>query len=162
MFDPYPNPMPITFGRLQAGNWPAAAPSRAVLEGVLGLLPNKTKEQVMDGLRQALQPIGAENFELTFMYRHDSSVVDPSHEFPRAILAAAGKAGHPLTVSAMTASCDAWLYNNQLGIPTVVYGAGTLKVAHSKDEQIAMRDVADAAEVLAVLAQDLCGTKGRG
>jgi len=46
LFDPYPNPMPITFGRLQAGNWPAAAPSRAVLEGVLGLLPNKTKEEI--------------------------------------------------------------------------------------------------------------------
>jgi acetylornithine deacetylase/succinyl-diaminopimelate desuccinylase len=48
----------------------------------------------------------------------------------------------------MTASCDAWFYNNILGIPTVVYGPGTLKVAHSKDEHIRMEDIATAAEVL--------------
>jgi acetylornithine deacetylase len=159
LFDPYPNPMPITFGKLQAGNWPAAAPSRAVIEGVLGLLPNKTKEQVMTGMRDALLPLGAENFELSFMYRHDSSVVDPEHELPQHILAAGKKAGHPLEVSAMTASCDAWFYNNQLGIPTVVYGAGTLKVAHSKDEQIALKDIANAGEVLTTLVQDYCGAK---
>lgn len=160
LFDPYPNPMPITFGKLHAGNWPAAAPSRAVIEGVLGLLPNKTKEQVMKGMREALIAGGeylAGNFDLGFMYRHDSSVVDPKHEFPQAVLAAAKRAGHPLEVSAMTASCDAWFYNNQLGIPTVVYGAGTLKVAHSKDEQIALADIARAAEVLCALAQDFCG-----
>ncbi len=161
LFDPYPNPMPITFGKLNAGNWPAAAPSRAVLEGVLGLLPNKTKEQVIAGMRQALEPLGTSNFELSFMYRHDSSVVDPKHELPQTLLAAAGKAGHPLTVSAMTASCDAWFYNNQLGIPTVVYGPGTLKVAHSKDEQIAMQDIANAAEVLIAFTKDYCNESTR-
>ena len=157
LFDPYPNPMPITFGKLQAGNWPAAAPSRAELEGVLGLLPNKTKEQVVEGMRQALEPLGASNFELSFMYRHDSSVVDPNHPLPQALLAAAGQAGHPLTVSAMTASCDAWFYNNQLGIPTVVFGPGTLKVAHSKDEQIAMSEIAAAAEILTTFVKNYSG-----
>ena len=157
LFDPYPNPMPITFGKLQAGNWPAAAPSRAELEGVLGLLPNKTKEQVVEGMRQALEPLGASNFELSFMYRHDSSVVDPNHTLPQALLAAAGQAGHPLTVSAMTASCDAWFYNNQLGIPTVVFGPGTLKVAHSKDEQIAMSEIAAAAEILTTFVKNYSG-----
>ena len=161
LFDPYPNPMPITFGELQAGNWPAAAPSRAVLEGVLGLLPNKTKEQVVAGMRQALAPLGTENFELGFMYRHDSSVVDPNHELPQTLLAAASQAGHPVTVSAMTASCDAWFYNNQLGIPTVVYGPGTLKVAHSKDEQIALQDIANAASVLLTFTQDYCNASTR-
>jgi len=61
-----------------------------------------------------------------------------------------------LTVSGMTASCDAWFYNNQLGIPTVVYGPGTLGVAHSKDEQIALADIGKAAEVLARLILDYC------
>ncbi len=178
LFDPHPNPMPITFGKLNAGNWPAAAPSKAVLEGVLGLLPNKTKEQVADEMRQALTtadaaaqqsqagvggPQGgprralAENLELSFMYRHDSSVLDPGHELPQSILKAAKEAGTELTVSGMTASCDAWFYNNHLGIPTVVYGPGTLGVAHSKDEQIALDDIGRAAEVLARLILNYCG-----
>ncbi len=156
LFDPFPNPMPITFGKLNAGNWPAAAPSRAVLEGVLGLLPNKTKEQVMAGMQKALAPLGAGAFELSFMYRHDSSIVDPQHELPQRLLAAGKKAGHPLEISAMTASCDAWFYNNQLAIPTVVYGPGTLKVAHSKDEQIPLQEIAHAAENLTAFIQDYC------
>ncbi|MCC7517952.1 MAG: M20/M25/M40 family metallo-hydrolase [Verrucomicrobiae bacterium] len=160
LFDPHPNPMPITFGRLEAGNWPAAAPSRATMEGVLGLLPNTTKEQVMDGMRAALDRAadGALKgcYALTFMYRHDSSVVTPAHPFPRALLDAAEAAGAPLEVGAMTASCDAWFYNNQLGIPTVVLGAGTLKVAHSKEEQIPLASVAATARTLAAFAQQFC------
>jgi acetylornithine deacetylase len=160
LFDPYPNPMPITFGKLEAGNWPAAAPSRAVLEGVLGLLPNRTKEQVCAEMHRALLHGGDElfthNFELGFMYRHDSSVIDPGHALPQAILASAQQAGVPLAVDAMTASCDAWFYNNQLGIPTVVYGAGTLKVAHSKEEQLALKDLADAAVLLGTFVQNYC------
>jgi acetylornithine deacetylase len=151
LFDPYPNPMPITFGILQAGNWPAAAPSQAILEGVLGLLPNKSKEQVCAEMRQALLAGGTfaeSDFELTFMYRHDSSVVDPDHDLPQGLLRAATSLAVPLTIAAMTASCDAWFYANQLGIPTVVYGPGTLAVAHSKDEQIALPDIAEAAAVL--------------
>ena len=79
------------------------------------------------------------------------------HAFPQAILAAAKKAEVPLEVSAMTASCDAWFYNNQLKIPTVVYGPGTLKVAHSKDENIPMAEVGKSAALLANLVQDFCG-----
>ncbi len=113
----------------------------------------------MEGMRRALMsdPHIAGNFELSFMYRHDSSVVDPRHPFPQAILAAAKKAEVPLEVSAMTASCDAWFYNNQLKIPTVVYGPGTLKVAHSKDEQIPLADITSAVAVLSNFVQDFCG-----
>jgi len=162
LFDSNPNPMPLTFGRLLAGNWPAATPSRAVLEGVLGLLPNKTKEQVCEEMRQALLKGGddyfATHFELSFMYRHDSSVVDPGHELPRAILKAAERCGVAVKVDGMPASCDAWFYNNQLGIPTVVYGAGTLAAAHSKDERVALDEIRQTAEVLVGFVLDYCGT----
>jgi acetylornithine deacetylase len=161
LFDPHPNPMPITFGRLQAGNWPASAPSRAVLEGVLGLLPNRTKEAVMEEMRAALRggcdEFFARNTAVHFMYRHDSSVLDPSHDFPQTILRAAKAAGTELTVSGMTASCDAWFYNNQLGIPTVVTGPGSLKFAHSREERIGMDEIAAAAETMVAFAADFCG-----
>ena len=49
----------------------------------------------------------------------------------------------------MTASCDSWFYNNQLGIPTVVFGPGSLGFAHSNEEQIRLDDIATAAAVLA-------------
>jgi acetylornithine deacetylase len=160
LFDKYPNPMPLTFGKLEAGNWPAAAPSKAVLEGVLGLLPNKTKEQVCAEIKQAmLTGLGdelANSFSLSFTYRHDSSVLDWAHELPQGMLNAAQKTGIELKVDAMTASCDAWLYNNQLGIPTVVYGPGTLRFAHSKEEQIKMDEIRNAAQLLLTFLCEYC------
>jgi len=162
LFDVYPNPMPLTFGHLEAGNWPASAPSRAVMEGVLGLLPNVTKEQVCAEMKAVLAKGGDEffaaNTALSFMYRHDSSVIDPSSDFTQLLLRASNTVGVPAEIAAMTASCDAWFYNNQLGIPSVVYGPGSLKVAHSKDEQIALDEIAKAAETLVRFILDYCGT----
>jgi acetylornithine deacetylase len=161
LFDPYPNPMPLTFGRLHAGTWPASAPSEAVLEGVLGLLPNRTKEQVCEEIRRSLASSAdeflASHFDLRFLYRHDSSVLDPGHPLPRTILDAGETAGASLRVSGMTASCDAWFYNNVLGIPTVVYGPGALKHAHTKDERISADEIGRAAEVLAHATRKYCG-----
>ena len=48
----------------------------------------------------------------------------------------------------MTASCDAWFYNNQAKIPTVVFGPGSLKYAHSNEEQISLKEILDAANIL--------------
>lgn len=150
LFDAYENPMPITFGRLSAGNWPAAAPNQAVLEGVLGLLPNKTKEDVCREMEEALLKTGMEpeDFKLSFTYRHDCSVADPSGELPQKLLSCTKAVGAESKIDAMTASCDAWLYNNMLEIPTVVFGPGSLSVAHSKNEHIRLVEIETAAETL--------------
>lgn len=150
LFDAYENPMPITFGRLTAGNWPASAPNRATLEGVLGFLPNKTKEEICREMEEALFGAGLnpEDFKLTFTYRHDCSVTDPCGTLPRHLLECCMECGIPSKIDAMTASCDAWLYNNQLKIPTVVFGPGSLSVAHSKNEQIRTAEIGAAAEAI--------------
>jgi acetylornithine deacetylase len=153
LFDQFPNPMPITFGKLAAGDWPATAPARAVVEGVLGFLPNKTRYQVMDEMLQAILDAGdqwlREHFALQFMYRHDAHVLDPGHPLVTALQACCREAGAPGEVSAMTASCDSWFYNNQLRIPTVVFGPGSLRFAHSNEEHIHLADIAAAATTLA-------------
>jgi acetylornithine deacetylase/succinyl-diaminopimelate desuccinylase-like protein len=161
LFDQFANPMPITFGKLTAGDWPATAPARAILEGVLGLLPNKTRYQVMDEMRQALQDGGdewlQEHFSLEFMYRHDAHVVDPGHALVTGLQASCRHAGTGGQVSAMTASCDSWFYNNQLSIPTVVFGPGSLGFAHSNNEQIGLDEMAEAAAILVDFMTNWCG-----
>jgi acetylornithine deacetylase len=161
LFDKFPNPMPVTFGKLHAGDWPATAPARAVVEGVLGLLPNKTRNEVMAEMRGAIEDGGdpwlREHFRLEFMYRHDSHVLEPSHPLVSTLQQSCTAAGVAGEVSAMTASCDSWLYNNQLGIPTVVFGPGSLGYAHSNEEQIRIADVCTAAAILAHMAVQWCG-----
>ena len=160
LFDEFENPMPLTIGQLEAGDWPAQAPQQAVFKGVLGLLPDRTKEQVMEEMRACVTQSGddwlAENFEIDFTYRHDANVIEPDHPLVLALQEAVRAEGRPGDVSAMTASCDAWMYNNQLEIPTVVFGPGSLGVAHSDREQIALEDLLGAAQALVRFASDFC------
>jgi len=152
LFDQFENPAPLTIGQLQAGDWPAQAPQKCVFRGVLGILPDRTKEQVMGEMRDVIGNCGdewlANNFEIDFTYRHDASVIAPDHPLVEALGEAVVAAGREKKVSAMTASCDAWMYNNQLEIPTCWIGPGTLGVAHSDQEQIAVDDVLKGVEIL--------------
>ena len=161
LFDKFPNPMPITFGKLAAGDWPATAPASATVEGVLGLLPNKTRYQVMEEMRQAILEGGDEwlrsHFTLAFMYRHDAHVLDPAHPLVTGLAACCREAGGAGEVSAMTASCDSWFYNNQLGIPTAVFGPGSLGFAHTNEEQIGLDEIAEGAAILLRFLVEWCG-----
>lgn len=154
LFDKYADPMPLTIGQCQAGIWPASVPALAVLKGLIGFLPNKNRHEVQTGLRQALLDEGddwlREHFELTFpMLNNDGNSLPVDHPLVTGLVETAQKYGLPGEVRAMTAACDAWLYNNQVGIPTVVFGPGSILHAHSKEEQIALDDILQAAEILA-------------
>ncbi|MFH1569141.1 MAG: M20/M25/M40 family metallo-hydrolase, partial [Gemmatimonadota bacterium] len=161
LYDAFANPMPITFGTLQAGDWPAMAPNRAVFQGVLGFLPTRAREQVMAEMRQAVRAEGGEwlpdHFEMEFIYRHDCNEVPVDHPLVHALEAAHGGAGRAAPVAAMPASCDAWFYTNLIGVPAVVMGAGSLGVAHSAQEQVPVAEVVAGAEILCRALAAWCG-----
>ena len=165
LFDQFANPMPITFGKLAAGVWPATTPASASVEGVLGLLPNKTHQAVAEEMRQAIHDGGDEwlrdHFMLEFMYRHDAHVLDPGHPLVKGLEACCREAGSSGEVSAMTASCDSWFYNNQLGIPAVVFGPGSLRFAHTNEEQIELDEISEAAAILVRFVAEWCGGANR-
>ena len=165
LFDQFANPMPITFGKLAAGVWPATTPASASVEGVLGLLPNKTHQVVAEEMLQAIRDGGddwlRDHFTLEFMYRHDSHVLDPGHPLVKGLEACCREAGTGGEVTAMTASCDSWFYNNQLRIPTVVFGPGSLRFAHSNEEQIGLDEISEAAVILVRFLAEWCGGANR-
>ncbi len=159
LFDVHDDPMPITFGRITAGAWPASIPAEATVEGVLGFLPNVDHPTVQREMRAALAGRGgwlADHFELTFpMLNNDGYALAPDHPLVTGLVDAARTRGADASVQAMTASCDAWLYNNLAGIPTVVFGAGSLGDAHGSGEKIRTDDVMTAALALRDLVAEL-------
>ena len=159
LFDEFADPMPLTFGMLTAGNWPASVPSVAELKGVLGFLPNHCRHQVQEEMRQTLCSQSDEwlrdHFELTFpMLNSDGNMIPVDHPLVTSLRGAIRRNQVTDRVRAMTASCDAWLYNNQAQIPTIVFGPGSLGHAHSKEEQIKLDDILTAASVLADWVMD--------
>ena len=167
LFDPFENPMPVTFGIMNAGDWPATAPATATVKGVFGFLPNMRMKEVQDGMTVALVNHGDEwlrnHFELRFdMLASDGNEISVDHPLVKCLENSSRKSGLEPEVSAMTASCDAWLYNNQLGIPTVVMGAGSLKHAHSNNEQVKISEVQDMAKTLVYFVDEWCGLESTG
>jgi len=161
LFDVYPDPMPLTIGQCTAGNWPASVPAEAVLKGLIGFLPNRNRHQIQEELYHAISSQGDDwlrnHFELTFpMLNNDGNSLSVDHPLVVGLLDSATRTGGPARVRAMTASCDAWRYQNQAGIPTLVFGPGSLSVAHSKEEHIQLDEILLAAETLF----DFCQTYG--
>lgn len=159
LFDLFADPMPLTFGQCTAGTWPATVPAKAIVKGVFGFLPNRTRPQVQQGIREAILTQGDEwlrdHFELTFPMLHSEGNMLPlDHPLVTSLLAAVRKNKVEEKISAMTASCDAWLYNNQARIPTVAFGPGSISHAHSAQEQIVLEDILTAASVLADFVLD--------
>jgi acetylornithine deacetylase len=159
LFDVFPDPMPVTFGECAAGTWPATVPAKAVVRGVFGFLPNRTRTQVRNGMIEVIRSEGDEwlrdHFELTFPMLHsEGNMLPTDHPLVTSLLGAVRNNQVREKISAMTASCDAWLYHNQAGIPTVVFGPGSLRHAHSAQEEIVVDDILTAASVLADFVLD--------
>ena len=151
-FEQFENPMPLTFGVLNSGSWPATVPDTATLEGVMGFLPNKTSGEITAEIEWLFEnsPL-AGKYQFDFTVVRAPSVTDRGDPLIEQISSACLGAGQRATLSALTACCDAWFYTRQ-NIPTVIFGAGSLKQAHSANESISLQEIAVAAEVLLNLA----------
>ncbi len=151
LFAAFDNPMPLTFGQLNAGDWPAMTPEHAEFKGVLGLLTTQ-KEQVMEEMIDRVMTRGSswlkDNFEMTFQYRHDTNRIDSGLPFVKMLQESYLEYDIPSEISALTGSTDAWFYTNQLGIPTLATGCGNIAKAHTKDEHIRLDDIILEAAVL--------------
>ena len=146
-----------------------------ILEGGQGFIPTHSMEEVMMRIRQAAER-GAENYlrrcgrsefgaqSVTVAYEklHNAAFDgDPDSPAMRNAIDAAKQSGlwcdEP--VAGWTASCDARLFATEYpGMSVLTFGPGELAFAHSDQEQIALRDIAKAAEFLALFLLRQTGT----
>jgi acetylornithine deacetylase len=166
LFDHYVNPMPVTFGMMHAGDWPATVPATASVKGVFGFLPSTNVSAVQRGMTDAIRSSRHEwlrnNFDISFtMLNNDGNEVPADHPLVQDLVRSSEEAGSVMEVSALTAACDAWRYQSALKIPTVVMGAGSLKYAHANEEQIAVSEIQQTAKVLLRFLDRWCGL-GKG
>ncbi len=143
-FEDFENPMPLTFGKLHSGQWPATAPKEAVLEGVFGFLPGMTCKEVTEEIKKSITEAGEEIASYTdiqFPLQRDSNVTSRELTCVKEFAKSVQEAGIEMQYSALTACCDAWFYTHEKGIPAVIFGAGELRHAHSDIEQIKLADI---------------------
>ncbi|HXM58086.1 MAG TPA: M20/M25/M40 family metallo-hydrolase [Candidatus Dormibacteraeota bacterium] len=156
-FAGWERPLQLNVGRIEGGEWLGSVPAACVVEGNLGFLPPLDPAGAAHVLREHVEAArwrwpGAA-IELTHpLLRNGAYALRRDHPLVLELQrcrAAAGLAPEPQR--AWNVSCDARYYPHLLGVPAVIFGAGTLAEAHSNDEYVDMDQVRAGSAVLVAL-----------
>lgn len=163
----WPVAYPLSIGRVECGDWASTVPDRLVAEGRLGVALGETVEQARAALEAAVAQVCDED---PFLRTHPVQVQWWGGQFASGATAV----DHPLLAQVARAhrqvggaepavyggpyGSDLRLLVGEGGIPTLQYGPGDSRVAHSADEWVAVDEVRHVAEALVVLLLDHCGT----
>lgn len=147
------SPVQLNIGVIHAGSWPGTLAESAVVVGDVGFPPNITIEQVKQDLQtriaHAASPRLRDRFTLAFVGLHnDAYEISPDHPIVQTLLQASGGVRHNDPLMGLNVSCDARLHTKRANIPAVIFGPGSLTVAHSAEEHIEWNKVLQAAKVL--------------
>ncbi len=153
LFREYEQPVQVNIGTIKGGDWPATVAGWAEMEGGVGFLPNKRLEEVQEELRALLANFPdawiKEHSRISFPKLHNDAYETPVNDpLVTGLAESTGLSGLTPKVTGFIASCDARLYNRVGKMPAVVFGAGSIRDAHSRGENISITEVLKASEVL--------------
>ena len=162
LFERYERPIQLNIGTFHAGVVPSMVAEKAVVEGGIGFLPNKTLSDMERALHGAVaQSEDAwlkAHYELDFSkVRNDAYEIPGDHPLPVTLSQCCRESGEAGEVFGWNVSCDARLYAKAGGMPTVVFGPGDIRQAHATGEYIEISEVTKAAEILARFLVSWCG-----
>jgi acetylornithine deacetylase len=162
MFDGYEQPVMVNFGMLHSGDWPATVPQHAVIEGGVGFLPNRNLDVVRREVAAVLRDEAGEwvrdHHTVSFERLHNEAYqLAADHPLTTALSSACATAGLEPDVRGLIASCDARLYYHRGAMPPLVFGPGSIRDAHSREERVKIGDILRAAESLVYLTREWCG-----
>jgi len=152
--DPFCGGATLSVGTITGGTGVNTVPDQATIDIDLRTLPS---EDPLDACR-AVQSFLAARPELNFEIQHDpphlcvGGLASEQNQSLAQQLIAAGATGPPLGVAYST---NATAYA-AVGIPTVVFGPGSITQAHTADEWIAIEELNAAVEILIRLASTYC------
>lgn len=162
-------PYPTIIGRVQGGDWASTVIDRVVAEGRYGVRLGQTWRDAEADLRAAIADAAAADpflrdhlptLELTGG-RFSSARVPSDHPLPVGLAAACESVtGRRPALIGVPYGADMRLLIHEGATPTVIFGPGDVRVAHSADEWVPLDEVETCARVLAawVLAELASGS----
>ncbi len=154
-FDAHPHPLlgspTCNVGVISGGTRPNIVAGSCVLEVDRRVLPGQTREQALASLRALIDGLGDVTYEIEVLNFAEASELpadDPFVDYMRTVCG--GPAG-PAPVRGLYLGTDARFLRNQLSIPTVIYGPGSMTVAHAADEFVPIAELTEAAQSFATL-----------
>ncbi|WP_224448820.1 M20/M25/M40 family metallo-hydrolase [Haloprofundus salilacus] len=161
LYERFENPWPVNIGTVQAGSWASSVPASLVAELRLGVAPVETVDEVEAEFRAALDDVVADSEWLSahpptferFSVQFEAAEISPDEPVVAALRGSMREHGLPdAEPLGETYGADSRHYV-AAGIPTVLFGPGSINQAHFPDETIQWSEVLDAGEVLAETAR---------
>ena len=159
LYDRFPTPWPVVVGTVRAGEWASTVPARLVAEVRVGVAPGETVVEVETAVRERLagtareagwpDALSVDRLGIQF----EASEVAADEPVVEAVRTAMDD--HHLADTAplgVTYGADARHYIDA-GVPTVLFGPGSIDQAHFPNESVAWDDVLTAAGTLATTAE---------
>jgi acetylornithine deacetylase len=165
LYDGHPIPWPVCAGRVEAGSWASTVPATLTAEWRIGVAPGETVSEVEAQFETRLAEVVAENGWLAehpptferFSIQFEPAEIDADDPVVRALQSAMAEAGLSETAArGATYGADSRHYVSA-GIPTVLFGPGTIEQAHFPNETVHWPDVEAARDVLAGTVQAYLG-----
>ena len=165
LYEEYPIPWPVTAGTVRAGSWSSSVPATLSATFRIGVAPGETVDEVEAAFEERLAALVAEDEWLsshppTFervSIQFEPAEIDPDEPVVRALRRALDARSMDATPRGATYGADSRHYV-AAGIPSVVFGPGSVEQAHFPDETIDWTEVLRAGEVLAEAARRYLGT----
>lgn len=166
----YPDPrgaLGLFVGVFQSGRYPSSPPEICILRGRMGILPNEDLEEAKRELREHiltsahLDPWLRENPpEVNFKgYCGAPAEIDPKHPIVETAKEAYREVfRREAVVRGHEGASDMRILMWE-GIPTIVFGPGTITQMHAIDEWVSLESVIDATKVMTLTILRWCGYK---
>ncbi len=158
----------MNFGHIKGGIQPSTVAGKCIIQIDRRYVPGETPEsvigeyqEIIDQLTKEDQTFHAsikrmENNMLTL--DHLPLATDLEEPIAKALTKALGTVlGKEPTLSTKRGWTDASLLFNFGNIPTIVYGPGDIAYSHTKNEQVAVKELKEAVEVYFLTAAEFCG-----
>lgn len=166
LYEGYDIPSPLSIGKIVGGEWPGTVPENLYFEGRVGVHTDETcdlvKRQVEAAVKRAAdadpwlkahQPVVDWNG-----YRFDPAKIPVDHPIMETVKAAYREAsGFEPRVEGRTYSSDMRLLVNIGKTPTMIFGPGELREAHTANESVSIANLEAAAKTYALALLRWCG-----
>ncbi|SIQ66538.1 acetylornithine deacetylase [Haladaptatus litoreus] len=166
LYEEFPVPWPIVIGTVEAGTWSSTTPANLTAEMRLGVAPGETVDEVEAAYEERLAEVVEENEWLSehpptferFSIQFEAAETDADEPVVGALQSAMADYDHNLdtTLRGATYGADSRHYVHA-GIPTVIFGPGTIEQAHFPNETIHWPDVETAGAILVDTAREFLG-----
>ena len=165
----YENPnrvAPINIGTIHSGDWHSTVPEKLTAEGRLGVFPGESAQEARTSLENTIKKIATEDPWLKnsppvlkwVNGQYESGKTPMEHPLVKTLTSCHESVSNKRAkLEGVTYGSDLRLFTNHANIPAVLYGPGDVRLAHSANEYVEIRDVMRSVEVIANFIVQWCG-----